>query len=242
MACFDEYRNSSLVEFSSMVAFLGPQLRFPDSESASPDGLIAVGGDLSTERLLLAYRTGIFPWPVQRMLTWFCPDPRAILELDELIIHRSLAKRMRRGGYEVRVNSAFADVIRACACRTESRPSTWILPQLVEAYQRMHLAGWAHSVEVWADNELVGGLYGVSIGGLFAGESMFSVMPDASKIALCHLVERMKVRGLTLLDVQVPNPHLATLGVKALPRRAFLERLKVAVAQPVSFLDPTEIR
>jgi len=225
-----------------MVAFLGPQLRFPDSESASPDGLIAVGGDLSTERLLLAYRTGIFPWPVQRMLTWFCPDPRAILELDELIIHRSLAKRMRRGGYEVRVNSAFADVIRACACRTESRPSTWILPQLVEAYQRMHLAGWAHSVEVWADNELVGGLYGVSIGGLFAGESMFSVMPDASKIALCHLVERMKVRGLTLLDVQVPNPHLATLGVKALPRRAFLERLKVAVAQPVSFLDPTEIR
>lgn len=190
------------------------------------------------ERLLLAYKSGIFPWPIDRMLTWFCPDPRAVLELDGLHVSRSLAKRMRRADHEVRVNSAFEQVIRACAQRTERRPSTWILPQLVRAYTALHTAGWAHSVEVWVDGELVGGLYGVSIGGLFAGESMFSTVTDASKIALVHLVERMRTRGLTLLDVQVPNPHLETLGISAIPRPQYLARLATALEVPASFADP----
>lgn len=237
MSCFDEYYNSRCYTLS-VVTFLGPVLRFPAPETASSEGLIAVGGDLSVERLLLAYRSGIFPWPIDRMLTWFCPDPRAVLELDGLHVSRSLAKRMRRGGFEVRVNTAFSAVIRACAERTDRRPSTWILPQLVRAYTELHTRGWAHSVETWIDGELVGGLYGVSIGGLFAGESMFSRETDASKIALHHLVERMRARGLTLLDVQVPNPHLETLGIRAVPRAEYLARLAQALAVPVHFADP----
>lgn len=226
-----------------MVTFLGPALRFPRPETANGQGLIAVGGDLSQERLLLAYRSGIFPWPIDRMLTWFCPDPRAVLELDELHVSRSLAKRLRRKDYEVRMNSAFEQVIRACAARNERRPSTWILPQLVSAYTALHTSGWAHSVEVWMEGELVGGLYGVSIGGLFAGESMFSTVADTSKIALVHLVERMKARGLTLLDVQVPNPHLETLGIREVRRTEYLARLAGAISLDVSFADsPTEIR
>jgi leucyl/phenylalanyl-tRNA---protein transferase len=221
-----------------VVTFLGPALRFPRPETADGQGLIAVGGDLSLERLSLAYRSGIFPWPIDRMLTWFCPDPRAILELDGLHVSRSLAKRLRRPDYEVRVNTAFERVIRACAARTERRPSTWILPQLVRAYTAMHTAGQAHSVEVWMADELVGGLYGVSMGGLFAGESMFSTVTDASKIALVHLVERMRARGLTLLDVQVPNPHLETLGIRTIPRAEYLTRLEAALALDVRFADP----
>lgn len=226
-----------------MVTFLGPALRFPRPETANGQGLIAVGGDLSQERLLLAYRSGIFPWPIDRMLTWFCPDPRAVLELEELHVSRSLAKRLRRKDYEVRMNSAFEQVIRACAARNERRPSTWILPQLVSAYTALHTSGWAHSVEVWMEGELVGGLYGVSIGGLFAGESMFSTVADTSKIALVHLVERMRERGLTLLDVQVPNPHLETLGIREVARTEYLARLAGAISLDVSFADsPTEIR
>ncbi len=226
-----------------MVTFLGPALRFPRPETANGQGLIAVGGDLSQERLLLAYRSGIFPWPIDRMLTWFCPDPRAVLELDALHVSRSLAKRMRRKDYEVRMNSAFEQVIRACAAKNERRPSTWILPQLVTAYTALHTSGWAHSVEVWMEGELVGGLYGVSIGGLFAGESMFSSAPDASKIALFHLVQRMRERGLTLLDVQVPNPHLETLGIREVPRAEYLHRLAGAISLDVSFADsPAENR
>jgi leucyl/phenylalanyl-tRNA--protein transferase len=220
-----------------VVTFLGPSLQFPAPETAGAQGLIAVGGDLSVDRLLLAYRSGIFPWPIDRMLTWFCPDPRAVLELDDLRVSRSLAKRMRRGGFEVRVNTAFSSVIRACAARTETRPSTWILPQLVRAYTELHIRGWSHSVETWIEGELVGGLYGVSIGGLFAGESMFSRATDASKIALCHLVDRMRARGLTLLDVQVPNPHLETLGIRTVARAEYLERLSTALAVPVHFGD-----
>ena len=220
-----------------MVTFLGPALRFPSPDMADDHGLIAVGGDLSVERLLLAYRSGIFPWPIDRMLTWFCPDPRAVLDLDALHVSRSLAKRRRRGGYEVRINSDFSQVIRACAERSERRRSTWILPQLIHAYTALHAQGWAHSVEVWTEGELVGGLYGVSIGGLFAGESMFSRATDASKLALIHLVEHMKARGLVLLDVQVPNPHLETLGIRSVPRPEYLERLRQALQLPVSFID-----
>jgi leucyl/phenylalanyl-tRNA--protein transferase len=236
MSCFGECSNSRWYS-SSVVTFLGPALRFPSPDMADDHGLIAVGGDLSVERLLLAYRSGIFPWPIDRMLTWFCPDPRAVLDLDALHVSRSLAKRRRRGGYEVRINSDFSQVIRACAERSERRRSTWILPQLIHAYTALHAQGWAHSVEVWTEGELVGGLYGVSIGGLFAGESMFSRATDASKLALIHLVEHMKARGLVLLDVQVPNPHLETLGIRSVPRPEYLERLREALQLPVSFVD-----
>lgn len=221
-----------------MVAFLTQELRFPPPSRAGADGLLAVGGDLSTERLLLAYRQGIFPWPIHpRVLTWFSPDPRAVLELDGLHISKSLAKRMRRQDYEVRVNSAFDQVVRACAERTERRTSTWIIPEMLSAYGRLHTLGHAHSVEVWMEEGLMGGLYGVSIGGLFAGESMFSRAPDTSKIALVHLVERMRQRGLSLLDVQVPNPHLETLGIRTIARPEYLERLGRALTVNARFAE-----
>jgi leucyl/phenylalanyl-tRNA---protein transferase len=221
-----------------VVAFLTRALKFPPVTEATEEGLLAVGGDLSTERLLLAYRSGIFPWPVyDRLLTWFSPDPRAILELNELHVSRSLAKKIRKGGFEVRVNGDFSAVMKACASRTDKRPSTWIIPEMLAAYTKLNQMGYAHSVELWREGALVGGLYGVSIGGLFAGESMFSRESDASKIALCFLVERMKARGLVLLDVQVPNPHLETLGIRLIPRAAYLRRLKDAIALPCSFAD-----
>ncbi|MFO0722237.1 MAG: leucyl/phenylalanyl-tRNA--protein transferase [Myxococcota bacterium] len=219
-----------------MVAFLTRELKFPAPEKAGSDGLLAVGGDLSAERLLLAYRSGIFPWPIHpRVLTWFSPDPRAILELDELHISRSLAKRARRPDYEIRFDTAFEEVMKACAERTERRASTWIIPEMLAAYGRLQTLGHAHSVEVWMEGRLVGGLYGVSIGGLFAGESMFSRATDTSKLALIHLVERMKDRKMTLLDVQVPNPHLETLGIRTIPRAAYLRRLEEALRAPVRF-------
>lgn len=217
---------------------LDQRLLFPPVELAE-DGLLAVGGDLSVERLLLAYRSGIFPWPIhERLLTWFSPDPRAILELDELHVSRSLAKKMRRDEYQVRVSSSFERVIRACAARSYRRPSTWIVPQMIGAYTQLNRLGFAHSVEVWRKDTLAGGLYGVSIGGLFAGESMFSIESDTSKIALVYLVRRMKERGMTLLDVQVPNPHLETLGIRLIPRAVYLRRLAAALALPVRFEDP----
>lgn len=236
----DNYFESggSLHYSAGVVAFLTQDLKFPPVTQASEEGLLAVGGDLSPERLLLAYRSGIFPWPVyERLLTWFSPDPRAILELDGLHVSKKLAKRLRRADFEIRVDSDFSAVVRACAERTDRRPSTWIIPEMIAAYTRLHRLGHAHSVEVWRDENLIGGLYGVSIGGLFAGESMFSRETDASKIALVGLVEHMKARKLTLLDVQVPNPHLETLGIRLLPRSVYLRRLKEALALPCRFTD-----
>lgn len=219
-----------------MVAFLTKDLKFPPVSNATEEGLLAVGGDLSVERLLLAYRSGIFPWPVyDRLLTWFSPDPRAILELDDLHISRSLAKRLRKKDYEIRFDTDFLGVIKACSEKTDRRPSTWIIPEMISAYSRLHELGYAHSAEVWSGEELIGGLYGISIGGLFAGESMFSRQPDGSKIALFGLVERMKQRGLTLLDVQVPNPHLERMGIRLIPRIVYLRRLKEALSLKVQF-------
>lgn len=204
---------------------------------ANRDGLIAVGGDLSVERLLLAYRSGIFPWPIyEEILTWFSPDPRAVLELDGLHVSRSLAKTIRRGRHEVRIDTAFEDVIARCAMSTDQRPSTWITNQVSQAFIELHKQGWAHSVETWIDGQLVGGLYGVAISGVFAGESMFSEQPNASKIALVALVERMRARGLSLLDVQVPNPHLSRLGATVIPRRIYIRRLRDALRADVAFV------
>lgn len=220
-----------------MVALLTRELKFPAPSKASADGLLAVGGDLSPERLVLAYRSGIFPWPLhERVLTWFSPDPRAILEFDDLHISSSLAKRIRKGTYEVRIDTDFESVIRACASRTTDRPTTWIVPEVIAAYIELFRLGYAHSIESWKDGQLVGGLYGISMGGLFAGESMYARAPDASKVALVALVQRMRERGMSLLDVQVPNPHLESLGSSVIPRTTYLKRLKLALAEDVRFV------
>ena len=221
----------------AVVAILTNKLEFPRPETATPEGLVAVGGDLSVERLLLAYRSGIFPWPVSahEVMTWFSPDPRAILELDQLHLSRSLAKKIRRGAFEVRINSAFVNVVKNCSSPTPNRPTTWITDEIELAYTRLHRAGFAHSVESWSDGKLVGGLYGVGIGGFFAGESMFSHRSDASKVALVFLVRRLRERGFALLDIQQGTQHLLSMGAKEIPRATFLRRLAFATSLNCKF-------
>jgi leucyl/phenylalanyl-tRNA--protein transferase len=190
--------------------------------------LVAVGADLEPGTLLAAYRCGLFPMPARRRrMAWFCPDPRGILPLDGLVVSRSLRRSMRR--YQVRVDTAFDRVVAACA--DPSRTGAWIDSSIAAAYGRLHQLGWAHSVEAWtAEGELAGGLYGVCVGRLFAGESMFHWGPDASKVALAALVERLVAAGASLLDVQWVTPHLASLGAVEVPRSTYLELLAKAVA------------
>ena len=206
---------------------------FPDPESADEHGIVAVGADLRPELLLAAYREGIFPMPVGEHLVWWSPDPRAILPLDRLVVSKSLRRSCR--DFEVRVDTAFEEVVAACA--DPRRPHGWITDEIQRAYTRLHELGWAHSVEAWArdDRTLAGGLYGVAIGGLFAGESMFHRRRDASKVALVALVERMRDAGMPLLDVQWLTPHLASLGAVEIPRARYLELLRDAVARDVTF-------
>jgi leucyl/phenylalanyl-tRNA---protein transferase len=192
-----------------------------------------VGADLEPSTVLAAYRQGLFPMPVRagrdEVLAWWSPDPRAILPLDGLIVSKSLRRSLRR--YEVRFDTAFDAVLAGCA--DPSRPGGWIDEGIAAAYGRLHRMGWAHSVEAWSpDGELVGGLYGIAIGGLFAGESMFHRAVDASKVALVGLVERLRAGDATLLDVQWATPHLRTLGVVEVPRVRYLERLAEAVNRP----------
>lgn len=219
------------------MAILTSKLVFPNPATATADGLVAVGGDLSVERLLLAYRSGIFPWPIfaDDLMTWFSPDPRAVLDLAKLRISRSLAKRIRRGDFEIRFDSEFRGVVRGCAAPGPGRPSTWITSDIENAYVDLHEAGHAHSVETWMDGELVGGLYGVSIGGFFAGESMFSLRSDASKLALIHLVERLRSRGFELLDIQQATRHLMSMGAEEISRPDYLRRLSRALAVATDF-------
>lgn len=193
--------------------------------------LVALGADLEPATLLAGYRSGLFPMPVNRDLGWWSPVRRGILPLDEIRVARSLRKSMRR--FELRVDTAFAEVVAGCA--DPSRDGAWIDEPIAAAYQRLHELGWAHSVETWSDGELVGGLYGVAIGGLFAGESMFSRATDASKVALVHLVELLRDEhaGRRLLDTQWQTPHLASLGVVEIPRASYLEKLKAALAVPL---------
>lgn len=207
--------------------------RFPDPTGADAEGLVAHGGDLEPSTLLAAYRMGIFPWPYDtEELLWWSPDPRAVLPLDGLHVSRSLARTLRQGRFRVTLNAAFDAVIDGCAARDE----TWITPAIREAYVRLHELGWAHSVEVWGpDGALAGGLYGVAVGGLFAAESMFHRARDASKVALVALVQHARRVGTTLLDIQVPSPHLATLGARTIPRHDYLAVLPAALARPVRF-------
>jgi leucyl/phenylalanyl-tRNA--protein transferase len=212
---------------------LGPDPSlFPDPEQADADGLVAVGGDLSPRRVLAAYASGIFPWPVQRYaLCWFSPDPRMLLYPDQLQVSRSLRKACAR--FEVRFDTAFGQVIRACA-ETPRRHErgTWITPDIVDAFQALHELGWAHSVEAWQDGELVGGLYGISIGRMFCGESMFYRVADASKVAFVGLVHEAERRRFAFVDCQIHTDHLASLGAAPVPRAQFLRELAVAVGAP----------
>jgi|SRR3990172_10722193 len=226
-------------------------LRFPPVEIASPEGLLAVGGDLRAERLLAAYRHGVFPWYNEgQPILWWSPDPRAVLLPDELRISRSLRKVLRRGTYRVTLDTCFRAVITACAAprlkdrhgrdadapldhRAYSRTGgTWITPEMIEAYCLLHEQGYAHSVEAWRGDELAGGLYGVALGGAFFGESMFARATDASKAALALLVRQIKAWGFALIDCQLPSAHLLSLGAREIRRREFLDRLQAALRQP----------
>jgi leucyl/phenylalanyl-tRNA--protein transferase len=199
------------------------------------DGLVAVGGAVTPESLLRAYRTGVFPWSSDPMVTWWSPDPRAILEIERYRPSRSLRKHLRRAGWTFAFDRDFEGVMRRCAEATPSRPTTWITGDFIAAYTELHRRGAAHSVEVYDKDELAGGLYGVSIGGFFGGESMFHRRPDASKAAIACLVEHLRERGFVLLDAQVPTPHLASLGAIEVSRDEYLARLRHAIALPVAF-------
>lgn len=211
------------------------RLIFPDPRLAEPSGLLGVGGDLSADRLLLAYENGIFPWFSEgQPILWWSPDPRMVLYPDQLHVPRSLRKRMRRGDYTFTFDRSFGEVIRACS--RSPRPGqegTWITDEMVEAYEELHERGIAHSVEAWQDGELVGGLYGVAIGRCFAGESMFTVAPDASKSAFVTLVEHLRDWGFTVVDCQVHTEHLERFGAIEVPRERFLEDLREARIPPV---------
>jgi len=206
--------------------------RFPDPEAADEDGLVAVGGDLAPGTLLAAYRAGIFPWS-DGPITWWSPDPRAVIPLDGLHVSRSLARTIRRGSFRVTFDAAFRQVIEGCAAPRPKREETWISPAFVDAYTRLHELGWAHSVECWRGDRLAGGLYGVAIGAWFGGESMFSAECDASKVAMAALIARLGERGYALFDAQVMNPHLATLGAVDIPRSEYLARLGAALVLAV---------
>jgi leucyl/phenylalanyl-tRNA--protein transferase len=210
------------------------ELVFPPPEYADPSGLLAVGGDLSPDRLLEAYRVGIFPWYAQdQPILWWSPDPRCVLELDEFKVSRSLRRTLQKGTFKVTLDRAFEEVIRACAAaRREGQAGTWITPEMCEAYVRLHGLGFAHSVESWFEGALVGGLYGVSLGRVFFGESMFHHKTDASKVALATLVEKLKGWGFTFIDAQMSTEHIIRLGAKELPRRVFLKRLQAALRYP----------
>ncbi|TWT67644.1 Leucyl/phenylalanyl-tRNA--protein transferase [Posidoniimonas polymericola] len=209
---------------------------FPPPSEASPEGLVAIGGRLDPEWLLDAYRHGIFPWPDDdhSPLLWWSPDPRAVIELDGLHVSRRLRRRLRSGRFRVTLNQAFDRVMQGCASAPDRRGGTWITTHMKVAYGRMHELGHAHSVEVWRDNQLVGGVYGVSIGGAFAAESMFHLETDASKVALASLVAHLAARGHGLLDIQQWTEHTGSMGAVEISRGEFVDRLAAAIARPVT--------
>jgi leucyl/phenylalanyl-tRNA--protein transferase len=221
-----------------VLTWLGARDSFPPVEKAlkEPNGLLAAGGDLSAPRLLEAYRHGIFPWysPGEPLL-WWSPDPRMVLHCEELKVSRSLGKSLRNKGYEVRIDSAFARTLKACAGPRKGEKGTWLGADMQAAYLALHRSGQAHSFETWLEGDLVGGLYGVAIGHMFYGESMFSRATDASKVALVHLVSFLKEKGFPLIDCQMNTPLLASLGAREIPRRAFLRQ----VAALVDYVEPS---
>lgn len=210
-------------------------LRFPPVEAASLEGLLAVGGDLSPERLLTAYGRGIFPWyNDDQPILWWSPDPRAVLFPHKLHISRSLARTIRRADFTVTLDTCFRRVMTHCAGPRPQHPEggTWITPEMLEAYSTLHEMGYAHSIEIWQEDTLVGGLYGLALGGAFFGESMFSHAPNASKVALTLLVRQLHAWGFTLFDCQQSSPHVMRFGAEEIPRHEFLKHLKEALTLP----------
>jgi leucyl/phenylalanyl-tRNA---protein transferase len=220
---------------SMPVSFLNQRLSFPDPGRADRNGLVAIGGDLSVERLLLAYRSGIFPWTADP-ITWWSPHPRAILEFGGFRASASLRKLVRKQRFTVTFNQAFTRVMEECAAPGPDRQDTWIATEFIEAYTELHRQGWAQSLECWLDGILVGGIYGVSIGGFFAGESMFYRISNASKVALFHLVKHLDQRGYELFDLQELTGITRQLGGVNISRQEYLRRLQRALEKPCSFL------
>lgn len=218
------------------VFLRAPDDPFPDPERFDREGLVAVGGDLEVPRLLDAYRRGIFPWYAEGFVPmWWSPDPRALMTPDALHVSRSLARTIRRGGFELTWDQDFRRVMTECG---ELRPEgTWVIPEMLDAYEALHRAGHAHSLEVWQDGELVGGTYGVQVGALFAAESMFHRRTDMSKVALTALLRTIFAAGIELFDVQFVTPHLRSLGAFEIPRRDYLRRLRAVIDRQVSLLD-----
>lgn len=211
-------------------------LLFPPCHYAEPDGLLAIGGDLSPERLLLAYQLGIFPWYSEHTpILWWSPDPRLVLFPHELRISKSLQRVIKKNLFTVTVDRSFRQVIQRCAeIRRTQGEGTWILPDMIDAYCRLHRLGFAHSIESWIEGELVGGLYGVAIGRVFFGESMFTQRTDASKVAFVHLVRMLQRSEFQLIDCQISTRHLKNFGAREIPRTEFLTRLAAAIKNPVS--------
>jgi leucyl/phenylalanyl-tRNA---protein transferase len=208
-------------------------LPWVDPESADECGLVGVGGDLDPDRLLTAYRQGVFPmFEEGEPICWWSPDPRALFDIDGLHVSRRLGRTIESRRFRVTFDQEFVGVMRGCADRSEG---TWVTSDMIEAYHRLHQLGHAHSAEVWHNGELVGGIYGVTIGGLFAGESMFHRVSDASKVGLVHLFRRLNDRGYVLFDTQILNEHTRRLGAYSIPRSEYLSRLREAIEAPVSF-------
>ena len=220
-----------------MIPWLRGNAPFPPVEKAlkSPNGLLCAGGDLTAGRLLAAYSRGIFPWFSEGdPILWWSPDPRMVLFPEELKVSRSLRKAVARGSFEIRMDTAFQSVMQACAEPRDGQAGTWIVPEIVEAYTRLHEMGFAHSVESWRDGVLVGGLYGMALGRAFFGESMFAREADASKVALVRLVARLRERDFTVVDCQQNTAHLASLGAREIPRAAFSQLLQESIQYPLS--------
>lgn len=218
---------------------LPPPRFFPPPTATSRDGLLCVGGQLTPDWLLDAYRHGIFPWPMweNEPIAWWSPDPRAIVELERFHVARRLHRTLRSGAFEVAADRDFVGVIRGCATADGRRGNTWLTRAMIDAYCRMHELGHAHSVEVWQSGRLAGGTYGIAIGGFFAAESMFHRVRDASKVAVAHLVAHLRERGYTLLDIQQWTPHTGRMGAVEISRLEYLRRLAQALERPVEFGD-----
>ncbi|MDR4652192.1 MAG: leucyl/phenylalanyl-tRNA--protein transferase [Nitrosomonas sp.] len=230
-----------------MISILNANSPFPPLENAleSPNGLLAAGADLSASRLLSAYRNGIFPWfNEDEPILWWSPDPRMVLFPNELKISRSLGKLIRRNNYTIQTDAHFVEVMQACAAPRKDQQGTWIHPEMINAYSELHRLGLAHSVETWIDGTLAGGLYGVALGKIFFGESMFSRSPNASKIAFAYLVEQLSKWEFSVIDCQVRTTHLASLGAREIPRNIFRQLLEqhiqdVTYGEKWNFGNPT---
>jgi len=229
-----------------MIPILGRDCRFPPASQAlaQPNGLLAAGGDLSAERLLDAYRNGIFPWfsPGDPIL-WWSPDPRMVLFPADFKLTASLRKTLKKLEFQVRTDSAFEQVMRSCAAPREGESGTWIVEEMIDAYMKLHRLGYAHSIEIWMKGELVGGLYGVAIGKIFFGESMFSRRTDGSKIAFAHMSRQLERWGFGMIDCQMYTSHLASLGAREIPRAEFIARLQDLInCEPVDrFVFDTDL-